>query len=203
MQVRFATNLTSEQYISQEAWRWATIERCPIHQKVDCGIRSHGSYQRKHPYGLRISRQYCRLARVTISLLPDFAAARLSSTLDEVEAAVSCAEASPTLTAAARALRPELGEERSAVRWLRRLVQAIRTALTALVSSLPELMGTHPRLAAVRERLKVDSPGVLVRLRAIGASLLPSLPTPLGLSPRRKPVLSGDSALQQEVGPDP
>lgn len=203
MQVRFPTSLTSEQYISQEAWRWATIEQCPIHQKLDCGIRSHGSYERKYPCGLRISRQYCRMARVTISLLPDFAAARLSSTLDEVEAAVSRAEESSTLTAAARALRPELAEARSAGRWLRRRVRAIRTALVALVSSLPELAGTLPRLAAVRERLKVDSPQVLVRLRAIGASLLPSLPAPLGLSPRRKPVFSGDSVLQHEVGPDP
>lgn len=203
MQIRLPTNLTSEQYIIRQAWHGATIEQCPIHKGLDCGIRSHGSYERKSPIGLRIPRQYCRLARVTISLLPDFAAARLSGTLDEVEAAVRCAEESPTLTAAARALRPELGEERSAVRWLRRLVQAIRTALVALVSSLPELMGTHAQLAAVRERLKLDSPGVLVRLRAIGAALLRSLPAPLGLSPRRKPGFSGDSALQHEVGPDP
>lgn len=203
MQVRFATNLTSEEYISQEAWNWATIEQCPLHEGLDCGIRSHGTYERKYPFGLRIARMYCRLGRVTVSLLPDFVAARLSGTLDEVEAAVSRAEECPTLTAAARMLRPELPEVRSAGRWLRRRVRAIRTALLALVTSLPELAGTDLRLAAVRERLKVDSPGVLVRLRAIGASLLPSLPAPLGLLPRRKPGFPGDSVLQHEVGPDP
>lgn len=203
MQVRFATNLTSEQYVSQQAWRWPSIERCPVHGSTDCGIRAHGSYERKSPAGLRIPRLYCRQGRVTVSLLPDFAACRLSGTLDELETAVELAESAPTLATATRALRPELDDERSAARWLRRRVQAIRTALLALVTSLPELAGTFPRLAAVRERLKVDSPGVLVRLRAIGASLLPSLPAPLGLSPRRTPGFSGDTALQHEVGPDP
>jgi hypothetical protein len=122
MQLRFATNLTCEQYISQEGWRNATLEMCPLHGERDCGFRVHSSYERKAPAGLRIGRYYCPKGQTTFSLLPDFAAARLSGTLDEVEQAVEIAESATTLTAAARALRPELNDERSAVRWLRRRV---------------------------------------------------------------------------------
>lgn len=42
MQVRFGTNLTSEQYIRQQAWQQATLERCPLHPEGGCGVRGHG-----------------------------------------------------------------------------------------------------------------------------------------------------------------
>ncbi len=202
MQLRFATNLTCEQYISQEAWRNATLERCPLHGEGNCGFRLHSSYERKAPAGLRIGRYYCPKGQTTFSLLPDFAAARLSGTLDEVEQAVEAAESAPTLTAAARALRPELNDERCAVRWLRRRVQAVGTALIAIVTSLPELFGTAPRLVAVRAQLGVEGLGLLVRLRAVGAALLPALLAPLGLYPRKRADAPGKWQLQHKVGPD-
>jgi hypothetical protein len=203
MQLRFATNLTCEQYISQEAWRNATLERCPLHGERDCGFRVHSSYERKAPTGLRIGRYYCRKGQTTFSLLPDFAAARLSGTLDEVEQAVELAESASTLTAAACALRPELNDERSAVRWLRRRVQAVGTALSALVTWLPDLFGTVPRLVAVRVRLGVEGSGLLIQLRAVGASMLHALLAPLGLCHRRRVRTDDESRLQHKVGPDP
>jgi len=203
MQLRFATNLTCEQYISQEGWRNATLEVCPLHGERDCGFRVHSSYERKAPTGLRVGRYYCPKGQTTFSLLPDFAAARLSGTLDEVEQAVEIAESATTLTAAARALRPELNDERSAVRWLRRRVQAVGTALTAIVTSLPELFGTAPSMVAVRARLGVEGSGLLVRLRTVGASLLHALLAPLGLYPRKRADAGGESQLQHKMGPDP
>lgn len=202
MQLRFATNLTSEQYISQGAWRNATLERCPLHGTQDCGLRVHGSYERKAPLGLRIARYYCRKGQTTFSLLPDFAAARLSGTLAEVEQAVDVAESASTLAAAGRALRPELDDERSAARWLRRRVQAVQTALLALVTSLPGLFGTAPRLGAVRVRLGVNGHVLLSRLRAVGAAVLHALQAPLGLCPRKRACGEDESQQQHKMGPD-
>jgi len=205
MQVRFGTNLTSEQYIRQQAWQQATLERCPLHPEGGCGVRGHGSYGRKAPEGLRIARFYCRRGQTTISLLPDFAAARVSGTLVEVERAVEHAEGAPTQASAARDLRPELSDERSALRWLRRLVRAVHGALTALITSLPELFGTAPRIAALRERLGMKAGGgcVLSRLRAMSEHLLPQLRAPLGLFRPRRFGSNAESELQHKVGPDP
>lgn len=203
MQVRFSTNLTSEQYISQEAWRNATLEMCPLHGEQDCGLRVHSSYERKTPSGLRIGRYYCRKGQTTFSLLPDFVAARFSGTLAEVEQAIEVAESASTLTTAARTLRPELDDERSAVRWLRRRLDAVQTALRALVTLLPELFGTAPRLDAVRRCLGQQEGGLLIRLRAAGASMLHALPSPLGLFPRKRASTDSESQPQHKVGPDP
>jgi hypothetical protein len=203
MQVRFATNLTSEQYISQEAWQKATLQECPLHGQRRCGIRAHGSYVRKAPGGLRIGRFYCRKGHTTFSLLPDFAAARLSGTLAEVEQAVQLAQCGPTLTAAAVQLRPELNDPRSAVRWLRRRLRAIESSLVALVTVLPQLFGTRPRLVDVRARLGVEGIELLQRLRAVGAQVLHHLQAPLGFAPRPQMVKGGERRVQHNVGPDP
>jgi hypothetical protein len=205
MQLRFAANLTSEEYIKQQAWREATLERCPLHPEGGCGVRCHGSYGRKDPEGLRIARFYCWRGQTTISLLPDFAAARVTGTLAEVERVVEHAEGAPTLAAAARDLRPELSDERSAYRWLRRLVRAVHSALTALVTSLPELFGTSPRIAALRERLGMKAGGrcVLSRLRVLGERMLPQLRAPLGFFRLRRVGSDDEPELQHKVGPDP
>jgi hypothetical protein len=205
MQLRFAAKVTSEEYIRQQAWREAMLECCPLHPQGGCGVRSHGSYRRKQPDGLRIPRFYCRQGQTTISLLPDFAAARVSGTLADVERAVEQAEVARTLASAARDLRPELNDERSAVRWLRRLVRAVHSALTALVTSLPELFGTAPRIAAVRERLgtKATGRGVLTRLRALGERMLSQLRAPLGFFRPRRGGSDDESELQHRMGPDP
>jgi hypothetical protein len=205
MQLRFATNLTSEEYIRQQTWREATLERCPLHPEGGCGVRSHGSYGRKEPEGLRIARFYCRQGQTTISLLPDFAAAWLSGTLGEVERAVEHAEQAPSLACAARDLRPELSDERSAVRWLRRLMRAVQSALTALVTSLPELFGTAPRMATLRERLGIKGAGrgVLTRLRALGERMVPHLRAPLGFLRPQRARSDDEPERQHREGPDP
>jgi len=202
MQLRFGTNLTSEQYVSQESWRNATLERCPLHGEKRCGFRAHGTYGRKGPSGVRIARFYCRKGRTTFSLLPDFAAARLSETLAEVEETVELVESASSLTAVALALRPELNDARSAVRWVRRRVQGVERALLAMVTLLPELFGIAPRLAAVRLRLGIES-DLLVRLRAVGASKLHALQIPLGFCQRSRSGAVIGTQPQHKVGPDP
>lgn len=203
MQLRFRTNLTSEEYANQRAWQDAMLDGCPLHPEGGCTIRRHGSYGRKEPVGVRIARFYCRTGQTTFSLLPDFAAARLSAGLAEVERAVDVAEAAPTLVSAARDLRPELDDERSAVRWLRRRVQAVQSALTALVTSLPELFGTAACLGAVRERLGLQGWGVLARLRAVGESVLQRLLAPLGFCRRSRARPDDAWEPQHKLGPDP
>ncbi len=203
MQLRLETNLTSEEYANQQAWQGAMLNGCPLHPEGDCRVRRHGSYGRKGPVGVRIARFYCRTGQTTFSLLPDFAAAMLSGELAEVELAVDVAGTAPALVSAARDLRPELGDERSAVRWLRRRVQAVQSALTALVTSVPELFGTAARLGAVRERLGLQGSGVLARLRAVGESILQRLRAPLGFCRRSRARLDDAREPQHKLGPDP
>ena len=203
MQVRSRTSLTSGEYAKQEAWRGAMLDHCPLHPQGGCSVRRHGSYGRKEPAGLRIARFYCRTGQMTFSLLPDFAAARLSGTLAEVEHAVELAEAAPSLVTAARDLRPELNDERSAVRWLRRRVQAVRSALTTLVTSLPELFGTAARIGSARERLWIKGSGLLARLRAMGEPILRRLRAPLGFCHRKRTRSEHAREAQHKMGPDP
>ena len=56
MQLRFSSDLTDEEYISQQAWRNASLKRCPLHPKGGCGFARHGTYERLSPPGTRIAR---------------------------------------------------------------------------------------------------------------------------------------------------
>jgi hypothetical protein len=203
--VRYATTLTSEQYVTQQAWRTATLERCPLHPEGGCGLGGHGSYPRVWPQGIRVARLRCPKAGVTISLLPDFLAARLSGTLREVEHVVATAEQAASREVAAGRLRP--ADEAAAValpsalRWLRRRVLPVRAALLALVTMLPELFGCRPTVTAVRERLGVAE--ALVTLRALAAPQLAALDGPLGFRARARRARSARSSLPHEAGPDP
>jgi hypothetical protein len=142
---------------------------------------------------------------VTISLLPDFLAARLSGTLTEVELAVELAEAGGSREAAAGQVRPADAEDAvtlpSALRWLRRRLLPVRAALLGLVTLLPELFGSAPTLAAVRERLGVAE--ALIALRALAARELAALPTPLGFGARASGAKSPPAVPPHEAGPDP
>jgi hypothetical protein len=85
------------------------LERCPLHPEGGCGLAAHGSYARVRPAGIRVARLRCPKARITISLLPDFLAARLSGTLAEVEQTVEAVAGALSLAAVAPAavgLRP-------------------------------------------------------------------------------------------------
>ena len=96
-------SVTSEGYVTEQGWRTATLERCPLHREGGCGLARHGSYPRVRPAGIRVARFWCPKAGVTISLLPDFLASRLSGTLAELEAVVEVAEGARSEEAAAEA----------------------------------------------------------------------------------------------------
>jgi transposase-like protein len=205
VQLRHETALTSEQYVSQEGWRQASLAQCPLHPRGSCGFARHTTYTRKSPPGMRVARWYCPKGRTTFSLLPDCLASRLSGSLDEVEQVVTTvarrkAEGA-SLEQIAGELRPELMDLRSALRWVKRRVRAVEVALLALVTLLPGRLGDDPSVLAVRKTLATAQ--ALVRLRAIGAAHLGSLAPPLGFGPRPKRRVRRRRAAQQGMGPAP
>jgi len=187
VQLRFDCSLTGEGYVRQEAWRDASLPRCPLHPNGGCGFARHGTYKRVSPPGTRIARWYCPAGHRTFSLLPDCLAARLSGTLAEVEAVVRAAEQAAGLEAACQGLRLDI-ELPGALRWIRRRVQGVHAALHLLKGLRPDL------LANCRPTLT---------LRQIAAAFLQRLPAPLGFVPRRTPGGGRDHARQHRVGADP
>ena len=183
VQLRFATGLSSEEYVRQRGWLRATLDRCPIHPEGGCGFAKHGTYERKYPAGARIARWYCRLGQTTIGLIPDCLASQVSGSLDDIEDAARAAEQGPSVETVAEASRPDI-ELPGAVRWLRRRVRYVRAALTvARGLSLDSLAGSMPTLREVGAALGVRR-GVLVRLRAELADRLQAIVPPLGFAPR-------------------
>lgn len=148
---------------------------------------------------MRVARYYCRKGRETFSLLPDFLAARLSGTLDQIEAAVVAAE-SVGMNAAARSLRVEEVELPGAERWLGRRVQGVHAAVLALVTALPGVLGAVAEVRALRAVLGTER--ALVALRAIGSEHLHVLRRPLGFAPPPSRRPHSERAFQHETGPD-
>jgi hypothetical protein len=201
VQLRFATELTSEDYVTRQAWREASLPRCPLHPQGGCGFARHGTYTRVNPPGTRIARWYCPQGQQTFSLLPDCLAARWSGTLIEFEAAVNDSTAARSLEAAAATCRPEI-ELPGVLRWLRRRRQAVMALLVIVRGLLPALFqGCLPTLSAFRACLEVE--WVLLALREVAAEHLPRLPPPLGFFP--PPVRGGEPSRrhQHRAGPDP
>lgn len=205
VQLRHRTALTSEDYVRQQAWRQASLDCCPLHPRGGCGFERHGTYARVEPAGMQVARWYCPMGKTTFSLLPDCLASRLSGSLDAVEEVVASVEAKmaqgASLEAAAGALRPDLMDLRSAVRWLRRRLVPVRMVLLALVTLLPGRLGNEPALRAVREALGTEQ--ALVRLREIGRKHLASLAPPVGFGPRQRSRWRRRRRGQHETGPDP
>lgn len=205
MQQRHKTALTSEEYVSQQGWLEASLDRCPLHPRGGCGLAQHGTYARVQPPGMQVARWYCRTGKTTISLLPDCLASRLCGSLDEVEEVVATVETKTaqgtSLEAVAGQLRPDLMDLRSAVRWVRRRLHPVRMVLLALVTLLPGQLGEEPRVLAVRKALGTTQ--ALVRLREIGATHLGSLAPPIGLGPRQRGRARRRRRSQQGTGPDP
>jgi len=203
MQILFETTMTSEQYVSERGWLGATLLSCPVHPSGGCGIRAHGSYRRKTPTGLRVARFYCAAGHVTISLLPDFMASSFSGLLSEVEQAARVTAQAASVAAAAQQLRPDLSDERSAARWLRRRLSALKSGLSSLVTSVPDLFGLAPTLSAVAARLAAGADGVLVAARSKAASLLGRMATPFGFRHRSLVSTNNALAMQHAMGPAP
>ena len=88
VQLRHETELSSEDYVRQKAWLKASLKTCPLHPKGGCGFRKAGFYDRVEPTGLRVAFWHCPRGQRVFSLLPDFAAAHVSSTLVAIEQVV-------------------------------------------------------------------------------------------------------------------
>jgi hypothetical protein len=150
-----------------------------------------------------VARFYCPEGHTTFSLLPDCLASRLSSSLEEVERVCATVEgAGQSLEATAeQLLRPDI-QRQGALRWMRRRVVAVASALVAVIGLRPDVFaGRQPTLEDFRSVLGVEH--VLPALRETAARHLGALPPPLGFGPRairQGPVVHRH---QQETGADP
>lgn len=202
VQLRHETKLTSEEYVKQKGWESARTERCPVHPEGGCGIARHTPYARVEPPGMLVARDYCATGHITISLLPDCLASRLSSTLSRVEeVATAVEERESSIEAVAQRLRPEI-EVQGAVRWVRRRVVAVAVALAALKGLRPDVL-THvgPTLGEVRSALGVGA--VLPALRGLCGPRLCFVPPYVGLGPRVSGGKTKRRGIQQGKGADP
>ena len=202
VQLRHASQLTSEEYVKQRAWESASLEQCPVHPEGGCGFARHTAYARVEPPGMFIARWYCEQGHVTFSLLPDCLASRLSSTLVAVEKVASAVEQrTRSIEAVAATLRPDI-EVQGAVRWVRRRVVAVATALKVLKGLRPDVFcGVAPTLAGVRAVLDVAE--ALPAVRASAGAQLRQMPPYVGLGARHRGGDRGQRARQQGAGADP
>ena len=195
VQLRLKTGLTSDEYVTRQAWREATLSQCPLHPRGGCGFARHGTYGRKRPAGTRIARWYCRQGHGTFSLLPDHLAARFPAspgmdeversrkpeprTLADLERVVAGVEQASSLERAADHLRSDDITLPNAIRWTQRRVRQVHALLTVLVGLLPALFtGCAPTVLAFRACLGGED--VLLRLRDLADLYLAVLPRPLG-----------------------
>ncbi len=203
VQLRLLLESTLEQYVAQQLWRKATLRCCPLHPGQDCGLRRWGTYGRKFPVACRIARFYCRLAQTTFSLLPDFLAAGMPGTLEQVDRAARAVQDDLPMERAADELRPPAEQLQaialsSAVQWTRRRHAAVMAVLLAVAGLMPDTFAGCPvTLEGFAVRLGTEN--VLVSLREIAAEHLHRLPCPLGFIPRRKQAGSQQSTLQQSM----
>jgi hypothetical protein len=201
VQVRLATPTTSEVYVAEMLWRFASLSACPWHPAGGCGFCRHGTYERVRPRGALIARWYCPLQRRTVSALPDCLASHYSGTLADLEAMVLAVEQAPSRPAAAVRLRTEI-ELPGALRYLDRLCRAVHSTLAAIRGLEPErfeaLAPTLTGFAAV-----LGGGSVLTSLRTWVARYLPHLPSPFGFNPHRQVAHVTVRRHPQRMGPDP
>jgi hypothetical protein len=200
VQLRDQTTLTSEQYVTEKAWRRASLKLCPRHPQGGCGFARHGAYARVSPPGMRVPRWYCPDGHITFSLLPDCLSSRLTGSLDEVERVIVRVEESRSMERACSELREEV-ELPGVLRWVRRRVQSVHRALLALVTAMPDKLGSVPKITAMREVLGTEH--VLMALREIAAAHLQALPCPIGFQPLRPRAAWREKRFQHETGTDP
>lgn len=201
MQLRFATNLSVEQYIQREAWKDAELNQCPLHPEGDCKITRHGTYSRKFPDGVKIARWYCPKGCTTFSMLPDCLSSRLPGTLIEVEKVINQIESASSQEAAADTIRLDINLP-GALRWMRRRLFLIRSTLILLIELLPSLLGNcQPTFSSFRSVLGIEF--VLPHLRILASSYLDILPPPLGFGPRPEAQKFKKSYFQHKTGTDP
>ena len=202
MQLRFKTALTSQDYVSKQAWQCATLNHCPLHPNGGCGFARHGTYERVEPPGTRVPRWYCPEGCCTFSLLADCFASRLPGSLTDLERVVVEVEQAKSLEAAADRIRTDDICLPGAIRWTRRRIQQVHITLRMVLDLIPEsLCGCQPTVTAFREWLNVD--WILPQLREMAAVYLAVLPSPLGFAPRPLHNLEHGGPIQHHKGPDP
>lgn len=198
MQLRFATDLSAEEYVLREAWKEAKLDSCPIHPEGGCGFGKNGTYSRKYPEGTKIARWHCAMGHQTFSFLPDCLSARLSGSLKEVEDVIEEVEQSPSQEDAVERIRLDIFLP-GALRWIRRRVLPIRWGLTMLIELMPSMFsGCDPTLSSFRSTLCVSY--ALPELRHHAAPFLQILPPPLGFCSH---LGSKKSHFQHKTGTDP
>lgn len=201
LQLRFATNLSVDQYIKGKAWKNAKLNHCPLHPQGGCKFAGHGTYSRKFPDGVKVARWYCPKGHTTFSMLPDCLSSRLPGTLIDVETVINQIESSPSQEAAVNNIRLDISLP-GALRWMRRRLFLIRSTLILLIVLLPSLPeNCQPTLSSFRSVLGIEF--VLPHLRMLACPYLNILPPPLGFGPRPKIKKSKKSYFQHQTGTDP
>lgn len=198
MQLRFATNLSAEEYVGQKAWRYAELCSCPLHPEGGCSLARHGTYTRKFPSGIKISRWYCSKGHTTFSLLPDCLSARLPGTLLEVEVLLNKVQDSPSQEAVADKIRDDI-ELIGALRWVRHRLFLVQMTLNMLIDLVPDLPKNFiPKISCFQQFFDVQF--VLPVIRGYVSSHLQILPPPIGFAscPKKK-----KNRFQHKMGTDP
>jgi hypothetical protein len=201
LQLRFATDLSVDQYIKGKAWKDAKLNHCPLHPQGGCKFAGHGTYSRKFPDGVKVARWYCPSGHATFSMLPDCLSSRLPGTLIDVETVINQIESSPSQEAAANNIRLDISLP-GALRWMRRRLFLIRSTLILLIELLPSLPeNCQPTLSSFRSVLGIEF--VLPQLRMLACPYLDILPPPLGFGPRPETKKSKKNRFQHQTGTDP
>jgi len=201
MQIRFATDLSVDEYVRQQAWKDAALDNCPLHSKGGCGFARHGTYSRQTPEGTKIARWYCPDGHSTFSLLPDCLSSRLPGSLIEVETAIDEVENASSQEAAVHDLRIDIGLT-GVLRWIRRRLFLVRATLTLLIELLPILpQDCTPCISSFRVALGVEH--ALPALRIYAEPYLHILPPPIGFGPRPQRKKGKKPPFQHKTGTDP
>jgi hypothetical protein len=200
MQLRFATDLSADEYVRQQAWKSAALDHCLLHSKGECGFARHGIYSRQTPDGTKIARWYCPEGHITFSLLPDCLSSRLPGSLIEVETAINEVENAPSQEAAVFGLRIDVGLT-GVLRWIRRRLSLIHRTLRLLIKLVPALQGCRPSISSFKAALGVEY--VLPALRISAGPYLYVLPPPVGFGPRPQRKKGKKPPFQHKTGTDP
>ena len=202
VQLRFKTDLTSQEYVRRQAWRYATLACCPLHPKGGCSFARHGTYQRNIPQGTHIPRWYCPEGHRTFSLLADCFASRLPGSLTDLEQVVAVVEKAKSLEAAANQVRPDDIALPGVIRWTRHRATLVHSTLALLLDLIPEQFPDYqPTVSSFRQRLHTHC--ALRQLRSMFAGRLAELPPPLGFASSLQPHPDLKPQIQQDQGPDP
>jgi len=196
MQLRYATDLSVDEYISKKAWKDAKLDHCPLHPEGGCRFARHGTYDRKVPANTKIARWYCPDGHQTFGLIPDCLSSRFSGTLDDIESIINIVENSSSQEKAADNIRLDI-DLPGALRWIRRRIFLVKSTLTILIISCPFLFdGCKPTFYCFRSDLGFER--ILSELRGLADLNLYTLPPPVGFGPRFKKI-----RFQQQTGTDP